>query len=578
MLLTHPSVCQRYGGLSIMGEIKVKALEANYANPPALDRHGRWMGVEGFDTSHFPSHAWDETAGPDPNDYDSDGDDDDDLDPDLDLSPQPHVAVPRKALDYVMSHMVIIVPCKNEPTEIIEKVLSFIPPACMVILVSNSTRLAPGQSRASAHGCPYSNAADGHANGRVFAESQIKDKYLEERNMLRRFCREGRRPAVAIHQRDPGAAEAFNVAGMPEVLVGRENDLRFRDGKGEGMLLGVALAAALCPERKYVGFIDADNRVPGAVEEYCRAYAAGFAMYPSEEHVMVRIHWDSKPKGGENGEIEFVSEGRSSKVVNAWLNKLLARLAQSPSSSESSCGSHLSQQSDIDGFLVTGNAGEHAMTMRLAMQLRVASGYAIEPFHYLDLLERLGGPQSGDNDSDSDDPARIFPFRHHRKLSSARILQIRTSNPHIHRSSDDSHIRRMRTAALGAIYHHLPLLPLLASGSRTSNYSVQKHYSGKTRRTPASAFAQEILKYVAENEVEEDSLDAGAMEGQKTSAPELPRPHIYPSMARLNMGILGAVVREHSLSLRRYRFPRELTPETTRVATPELTQEDTTMM
>jgi mannosyl-3-phosphoglycerate synthase len=74
------------------------------------------------------------------------------------------------------------------------------------------------------------------------------------------------------------------------------------------------------PGKKIVGFVDADNLVPGVVLEYCRIFAAGFALASSaHENTMVRVKWASKPKVQEN-EICFDSEGRTSKIINSWLS------------------------------------------------------------------------------------------------------------------------------------------------------------------------------------------------------------------------------------------------------------------
>ena len=224
----------------------------------------------------------------------------------------------------IENDLVIVVPCMNETRKVIEGVLSGIPHDCLIVLVSNSSR-------------------------------HPVDRYEIEAEALEQFCRYAERPALAVHQRDPGLAAAVKSAGMPE-LVGEDGLVR--EGKGEAMLIGVALAAL--SGRRYLGFVDADNYVPGAVTEYCKAYAAGLHQADSP-FSMVRISWGSKPKL-RDGRVFFSRRGRSSEITNRFLNRLLG---------------------EYSGFgteaVVTGNAGEHAMSIDLALRLRLAGGFAIEP-------------------------------------------------------------------------------------------------------------------------------------------------------------------------------------------------------
>lgn len=145
----------------------------------------------------------------------------------------------------------------------------------------------------------------------------------------------------------------------------------------------------------YIGFIDADNYVPGSVQEYCKAFSAGLALADAED-AMVRINWAAKPKV-QDGRLEFKPSGRSSRIVNRWLNRLFREVGARV------MGDDVVRE-DIDeddiyeaeskretDHLCTGNAGEHAMSISLALKLRLATGYAIEPFHFLDMFERLAG-------------------------------------------------------------------------------------------------------------------------------------------------------------------------------------------
>jgi mannosyl-3-phosphoglycerate synthase len=86
--------------------------------------------------------------------------------------------------------------------------------------------------------------------------------------LLERFCHSAERPGIAVHQDDGGLADALACAGMAQLVDGNA----VRRGKGEAMLIGMLIAALA--EKDHVGFIDADNYVPGAVHEYIKAFAA----------------------------------------------------------------------------------------------------------------------------------------------------------------------------------------------------------------------------------------------------------------------------------------------------------------
>jgi hypothetical protein len=118
------------------------------------------------------------------------------------------------------------------------------------------------------------------------------------------------------------------------------------------MMIGVAIAKLA--GKRFVGFIDADNFVPGSVHEYCKVYAAGLhyalqSAKPGETdpYAMVRINWKSKPKV-KDGKLVFEESGRSSRVVNEWFNRLLNELDDSRTR---------------ENFIKTGNAGEHVMSL-----------------------------------------------------------------------------------------------------------------------------------------------------------------------------------------------------------------------
>ena len=179
--------------------------------------------------------------------------------------------------------------------------------------------------------------------------------------------------------------------------------------------------------RKYIGFVDADNYFPGAVLEYVHEYAAGFVLSKSR-YVMTRIAWHSKPKIVEDA-LFFAKWGRTSRNTNQLLNTLLAE--------------YTGFETEI---IKTGNAGEHALTMDLAMQLRYSSGYSIEPYHFINLFEQFGGIQG-----------TIL----HKQLiqEHVEIFQIASRNPHMHDTDKgDEHINDMTYAAMQVIYHS-PICP-----------------------------------------------------------------------------------------------------------------------
>jgi mannosyl-3-phosphoglycerate synthase len=127
-----------------------------------------------------------------------------------------------------------------------------------------------------------------------------------------------------------------------------------------------------------------------------------------------------------DGVIFFNQFGRTSESTNRFLNLLMAHLT---------------------GFgteaVRTGNAGEHAMTMELAERIRFASGFAVEPYQLIDILERYGGielPEMGEIDA---------AVMH----EGVEIYQVATLNPHFHEDKGDDHVEGMTRAALSTIFH-----------------------------------------------------------------------------------------------------------------------------
>lgn len=298
--------------------------------------------------------------------------------------------VPSDALRAVERDMVIVVPCMNETRPVIEGVLAGIPHGCLIVLISNSSR-------------------------------RPVDRYDIEVQTVEQYCQLAERPAITLHQRDPGLAAAVKAAGLSELI---DDDGLVRVGKGEAMLVGLAMAALT--GRRYLGYIDADNFVPGAVNEYCRAYAAAMHLADSP-YAMARISWHSKPKL-RDGKLFFSRRGRTSQLTNQFLNQLIGEY----------CGFGTE-------VVATGNSGEHAMTLDLGLKLRLAGGFAVEPFEYLDLFEQFGG---------------VLEPTHPEVLErSVSVLQIETRNPHFHDDKGDHHVQDMRMQALNVLYHSPVCLP-----------------------------------------------------------------------------------------------------------------------
>jgi mannosyl-3-phosphoglycerate synthase len=294
------------------------------------------------------------------------------------------------AIRGIERELAIVIPCMNETRRVIEGVLSGIPHDCLIVLVSNSSRTPV-------------------------------DRYEIELQSVQQFCRLAERPALAVHQRDPGLAAAIKAAGLPELI---DDDGLIWNGKGEAMLIGMALAAI--SGRKYVGYVDADNYVPGAVNEYCKAFAAGLSLADSP-YSMVRISWHSKPKLQE-GRLFFSRRGRTSEVTNHYINRLIA---------------------EYSGFgtdvVATGNAGEHALSLALGLRMRLAGGFAVEPFEYVDLFEQFGG---------------LLESPHPEVMADCvSVRQIETRNPHFHDNKGEAHVHDMRLQALNVLYHSPVSLP-----------------------------------------------------------------------------------------------------------------------
>ena len=297
--------------------------------------------------------------------------------------------LPAEALYAVQREMVVVVPVKSERLKLIEGVLVGIPQPCSVIVVSNSPR------------------------------SPIDRFYLEQ-DSIGNLCQFTRKRVMVVHQKDPEVAAGFAAAGYGEILG---EDGLVRDGKAEGMIVGTVFAQLL--GKRYVAFVDADNYLPGAVHEYIREFAGAFLLNEGDP-LCARISWHSKPKVVEQA-LYFAKWGRSSRQCNRVLNMLVSH--------------YTGFETDI---IRTGNAGEHALSMDLAMSMPYATGYAVEPYHYVHLLEEYGGvlPQTEHGDM--------------RRL--VKVCQIESRNPHFHANKGEAHVEEMMLGSLATIYHS-PLCP-----------------------------------------------------------------------------------------------------------------------
>ncbi len=292
--------------------------------------------------------------------------------------------IPYEAFYEIQKEMAIIVPIRNERLRLIEGVLCGIPHKCLIIMVSNSPR------------------------GPI-------DRFKIEQEALENFCIFVNKKAIITHQKDPHLAKAFEKANYTNIL---NKNGEVRDGKAEGMIIGTILA--WLAEKKYVGFVDADNYFPGAVEEYIREYAAAFSMN-NPPYSMVRIAWQSKPKIVEK-KLFFRKWGRTSENTNRLLNKMLSH--------------YYGFESEL---IRTGNAGEHAMTIELAKLLDYSAGFSVEPYHIINLVEKFGGIKES-------------PFPEVMKKG-VEVFQIESRNPHLHEAGETEHVDKMSYVAMQVIYH-----------------------------------------------------------------------------------------------------------------------------
>lgn len=282
----------------------------------------------------------------------------------------------------ILHGLAIVIPVKNEKLKLLEGVLCGIPNECLVIIVSNSSR-------------------------------NPIDRFAMEAESIRQLVRFMDKRIVIVHQQDLGLAETLKKIGYNSIL---DREGIVRAGKAEGMIIGMLIAKMY--HKDYVGFIDGDNYVPGAVNEYVKIFAAGFGM-SSTPYCNVRLSWVFKPKV-KNNSLQFSKWGRVSEVTNKSLNGLLASMT--------------GFETDI---IKTANAGEHALSMPLAERLHYSTGYSIETREFIDVFEKFGG---------------LLPCEFPEVMEKGiEIFQIETRNPHFHEDKGAAHLNEMLEASLSSI-------------------------------------------------------------------------------------------------------------------------------
>jgi mannosyl-3-phosphoglycerate synthase len=287
-------------------------------------------------------------------------------------------------IEDVQQRLAIVLPIKGEDLKVFAGVLTGVPNNCLMIVVSNSQR------------------------GEI-------DTFRSEQDILSRFCYATKRQALIVHQKDPMLAQALEQANYAELLG---DDGLVRNGKSEGMILGILLARL--HGKDYVGFIDTDNYIPGAVWEYVKHFAIGFNLAKSP-YAMVRILWRYKPKV--SGELYFKKWGRVSEITNKHINNFISTMGRFESE-----------------IIKTANAGEHAMSLDLAEKLTYATGYGVETQELISIIEQFGG---------------ILPISDKTVAEKGvEIIQTETINPHLHAERGGEHlVQEMLIPSLSVIYH-----------------------------------------------------------------------------------------------------------------------------
>ncbi len=287
-----------------------------------------------------------------------------------------------RELERIAESTVIVVPVKDEDLMVFEGVLMAIPVYSPLIVISASTQ-------------------------------HPLNIYSIEIDVVKTLYRVTGRPVIVVHQRDPIIAEEIREY-LPGIV---DEDELVRYGKGEAVLLSILLADGLKAEN--IGFVDADNYIPGAVLEYTLIYYTALNMSESD-YKMVRVSWGYK--AWSSSDLYLRRSGRTSLVVNSVLNKVLS----------------FKRRAETD-IIKTSNSGEHAMSIQLAKELVYASGYGVETQELISILELcyLGIDEN---------MCKALP-------QNIEIYQVESRNPHIHSEKGESHIASMIIESLATIYY-----------------------------------------------------------------------------------------------------------------------------
>jgi mannosyl-3-phosphoglycerate synthase len=119
----------------------------------------------------------------------------------------------------------------------------------------------------------------------------------------------------------------------------------------------------------------------------------------------------------------FKKLGRVSEITNKYVNSVIS--------------ANTGFETEI---IRTANAGEHAMSLRLAKLLPYAAGYAVETQELMSIFEGFGGTLS---------LPRGAAVKH-----GVEVFQIETRNPHLHEERGAEHLQAdMLLPSLAAVYH-----------------------------------------------------------------------------------------------------------------------------
>lgn len=288
-----------------------------------------------------------------------------------------------RELEDVASSTVFIVPVKNEDLLALEGVLRAIPYYSPIIVVSNSA-IAPF------------------------------NLYKLELDVAKTIYRSTGREIIVVHQKDKCIAD--KLRDRYSSLI--DDNSLVRDGKGEGMLIGVLLADGL--GAKNIAFVDADNYIPSVVLEYSLIYYTMLSMSESK-YKMVRIYWGYKAWMASQ-EFYYRRQGRASSTVNEVFNKVLS----------------LKRRIETD-IIKTSNSGEHAMSIDLARELVYGSGFSIETQELVSILEKCY--VNVDRGLCPSLPGHV------------EIYQVESLSPHIHAEKGEAHVLEMILESISSIYH-----------------------------------------------------------------------------------------------------------------------------